>query len=612
MNLSKQQELFCVLIDKYINTEINTPNAVFSLQLFRDFPLTTSPQFARIFHVACKTNNTPVLNYFAATYPDYLDFPNVRGETPLFVAIAANQLEVVDFLLNKNCKADHVLPTGDNILHYIAQLPASPTKLSLIDKIATKYPTLVKSPNLVLETPLHLSALLGDLDAVKKFISLGADSNDKTTRGVDALGYAQFSGNRETIVYLKNFCKKDEPALAIKVTSVEPQGTQQSFSGKNSVNDDSSDDEGNSTPSLILNSNETTVDELYTKFANYVPPKTSKVKNLFKKVHVSKKLFQSEMGRLIKESFISRSMLEIPNDFGKGKKYRVLSLDGGGIKVLMSVIILRRLCVEFPDLLTKCNLFCGVSASSAVVSLISMGYSMEGLLAVCENIIRYSFKKDSIQSVTNAKYINDYLQIFGQTAFGDLPLKNLPRHVLIPAFLIDNGVEPRYCRSETFTNIKPGNDTEKVADICLRSAAAPSYYKPYQNYVDGGIIDNIPCGLAWPYLTGEKGIGIDPKDIVCLSISAGRPTPAHLDAEKIGGGGMVQWATQLVDLFMLARRDETVKEAKMMFGERFHRVDPVLPGQIMLDNVDQIDEVKRIAETCDLEDMRRWIRKYWY
>ena len=174
----------------------------------------------------------------------------------------------------------------------------------------------------------------------------------------------------------------------------------------------------------------------------------------------------------------------------------------------------------------KCNLYCGCSASSFVVSLLSMGVTIEGVIQLIESLFRYGFKKDPLQiaSVTRAKYSNEFIKTFCDTCFGNLRIKNLPRHICIPAFLIDSGdkvdeLGNRYCKSETFNNLIHENENERIADICLRSASAPSFYKPYQNYVDGGIICNNPCALAWPYLIGEKGIGIERKNIVCLSIS---------------------------------------------------------------------------------------------
>ncbi|ELP91838.1 ankyrin repeat-containing protein, putative [Entamoeba invadens IP1] len=630
MNATQQQDLFAMLIEKYIQTEMNGMNSIASLKGLKEFPIHTSPHFPRIIQECCRRGNKDVLMFITENYPDFIDQPNVQGQTPLFIATENNRLDLANYLIENGAKVIQIIPTGDTYLHCIAKVTPSSKKLELITRVWSMYPEMVKSVNILLETPLHLAALSGDLEAVKLLIEYGGRPTDRTSQMVDVYGYALSSGNRHLTSYLKPLCRKENIRKDERVgfkelksdsqverngspevkktcsckSSALAQDTSSIKSGSDTISEKDDEDCCDVEVMKSLKTTECTIDGLYTKFQNYKVEKESKVRQFFKKNKMSKDGFIQTSAALIKEAFLSRSMLENPNDFGKGKKYRVISLDGGGIKVLMELIILKRLSAEFPDMFTKCNLFCGVSASSAVITCLTLGYSLDGLIAVIENVIRYSFKKDSIQSVTNAKYINDYLKAFGETAFGSLTLKCLPRHVVIPAFLIDSGKEPRVCRADVFTNIVPGNETEKVADVCLRSAAAPSYYKPYQNYVDGGVIDNIPCGLAWPLLIGEKGIGIHMEDIVCLSLSAGRITPAYIDVEKIGNGGMVQWATQLVDLFMLSRRDETVKEAKTLFGNRFLRVDPILPGSILLDNVDQIDEVKRIAEGYDLDDIR--------
>ncbi|BFU24325.1 phospholipase, patatin family protein [Entamoeba histolytica HM-1:IMSS-B] len=624
MNINQQQDLFALLINKYINTEMNTKTAIKSLDDLRQFPIQTSPQFIRIIQEACKQGNFEVLQYFCEKFPSFIDQPNVQGETPLFIATAYNKLEIAEYLIKHGASTNHLLPTGDSYLHWIAASPPSSLKNSIINGVIAKYPEIVKTNNIIQETPMHIAALAGDIDVVNKLIECGGQPTDKTIRCIDVYGYAQASGNKELMDLLKPLCKKDQIIQEQKLMGIagyaisRPDSSSLPSSNSNSsTNDTISDNEDTFNIECIeLDPNEdTTVEGLYKKYQTYNLPKQSKLKKFMNKIvkYPSINQFKRETMVLIKEAFLSRRMMEQPNKYGKGKKYRIISLDGGGIKVLMEVILLQRLSAEFPDMFVNCNLFCGCSASSVVAVTLSMGYNLDGLMKLIEHVIRYSFKKDSIQSVTNSKYINDYLRAFGEVAFGNLKLHDLPRHVLIPSFLIDSGIdsETRHCKSEAFNNIIPGNDTEKVADVCLRSAAAPSYYKPYQNYVDGGIVDNVPCGVAWPYLIGAKGIGIDPKDIVCLSLSAGRPTPAHLDAQKIGNGGLVQWAPVLADLFMLARRDETVKEGKLLFGERFLRVDPILPGQILLDNVEQIEEVKRIAQSYDLEEIRKWMREYW-
>jgi hypothetical protein len=48
----------------------------------------------------------------------------------------------------------------------------------------------------------------------------------------------------------------------------------------------------------------------------------------------------------------------------KDGKYRVITFDGGGLRSVVSIIILERLVEVFPDLLERVNLFCGTSGSA--------------------------------------------------------------------------------------------------------------------------------------------------------------------------------------------------------------------------------------------------------
>ncbi|KAL7719105.1 phospholipase A2 [Entamoeba marina] len=614
MNPQQQIDLLSYVINEYITKDLNTQNAVLSFTRLRQFPIQNSTLFPRLIFETCKQGIQSVLQLLCEHYPDYIELPNVRGETAIFTCVEYRHLVLVKYLISIGVRLDRALPTGDTLLHKICLLSPSPLKMECSKVLIDKHSTLILSSNVCGENPIHLAALSGDKELVEYLLTCKADPMAKTIRSCDALKYAIASGNNDTIVLLKQLCKKVDP----KGTPVQRQNSLnlktnsqiKEFSSNSNEEDDST--EGSENNSLCA-SEETTVHALYEKFQSYhvKQKKTTKIKTLIKKVYVSPKQFESDTIGLIKNAFISKTMLETPNNFGKGKKYRIISLDGGGIKVILELILLRRLAHEFPDMFVNTNLFCGCSASSAVATCLAMGFSLEGLINLIEHVIRYSFKKDSVQSVTNAKYVSDYLKQFASIAFSDLPLKNIPRHVVFPAFLLDSCEEPRRSSSKVFTNIVEGNDHEKVSDVCLRSAAAPTYYKPYQNYVDGGVIDNSPVGVAWPYLIGENGIGIDPKDIVCLSISGGKQSPSYIDTQKIGNGGLVQWATNISDCFMLARRDESINEAKMMFGDRFLRVDPEYPNQIALDNVEDIELIKEIAEGYDLDSVCQWMRENW-
>ena len=52
------------------------------------------------------------------------------------------------------------------------------------------------------KTPLHVAALIGNLEQVKYHIKHGADVNEKSGDGKTPLHYAALSGSREVVKYL--------------------------------------------------------------------------------------------------------------------------------------------------------------------------------------------------------------------------------------------------------------------------------------------------------------------------------------------------------------------------------------------------------------------------
>ncbi len=56
-----------------------------------------------------------------------------------------------------------------------------------------------------------------------------------------------------------------------------------------------------------------------------------------------------------------------------GDKCFILSLDGGGLRGMIEVVLLQRLVEVFPDLLERVDLFAGVSAGSIMSSCMATG-----------------------------------------------------------------------------------------------------------------------------------------------------------------------------------------------------------------------------------------------
>jgi patatin-like phospholipase/acyl hydrolase len=67
-------------------------------------------------------------------------------------------------------------------------------------------------------------------------------------------------------------------------------------------------------------------------------------------------------------------------------KFRILSLDGGGIRGILTIMLLQRIQQEVPDFLSKVDLIAGTSTGGIVALLLAAGYSPKQ----CEDMYRWA------------------------------------------------------------------------------------------------------------------------------------------------------------------------------------------------------------------------------
>ena len=301
-------------------------------------------------------------------------------------------------------------------------------------------------------------------------------------------------------------------------------------------------------------------------------------------------------------------------------KYRVLSMDGGGIRCLMHPIILRRVLARYPTFLDCTALFCGCSGSAAMATMLVCGFTPEQVGACCELSAMRTLRKPEGNGVTGVKFTSQWLRLMADLLYGDIRLKDLARHVLIPAYQLDNGAPaPDRRKGETVLmhNLVPGPTSDiTVTDACMRSSAAPTYFRCYQGFVDGGVFANNPSACAWPVLLGPAphGLALAPADLVCLSLGTGNAHRRFIDDERLIDGGIYQWGLNVLDLFNTAALEFNDSSGRLLLGDRYYRHHPCLLGQgpIKLDNWKCAPILKNFAETIPLDPLFAWIEKYWF
>jgi len=305
--------------------------------------------------------------------------------------------------------------------------------------------------------------------------------------------------------------------------------------------------------------------------------------------------------------------------------FRILSLDGGGIRGIIPTILLQRLNADksLSGWLDSVDLIAGTSTGG----LIALGLANKVNLQDLRNIYEAKGPKvfdDSwldnlvnLGQVAGAQYDNKNLEKELKSLFGQTTLAQLKKKVLITSFDLDNESEnpdERSWKPKVFHNF-PGDDSdgaEFAYKVGLYTSAAPTFFPSVDGYVDGGVYANNPsmCALAQ---SQDRRIGNRPglDEVVLFSLGTG--TSLIYIKDKRVDWGYAQWAKPLVSLMMDGVSGIAHFQCRTILGKQYHRIAPVFPAGVSLplDAVDRVPDMVRFANSIDLTATRAWIKKYW-
>ena len=299
--------------------------------------------------------------------------------------------------------------------------------------------------------------------------------------------------------------------------------------------------------------------------------------------------------------------------------FRIIALDGGGIRGVLTSALLERLEKSQPDLTSHANLIAGTSTGGILALALASGLSPTEARTLYERLGGKVFKDSlwdnlvDLGQLRGAQYNNKTLKEELTNTFGSMTLNDLKTQVVISSFDLDNeATGPGAFRSwkpKYFHNF-PGTDSdghERVVDVALYTSAAPTFFPIYRGYIDGGVISNNPsmCAVAQALhpMTGKQKL----RDIRLLSIGTGF-NPKYLTASN-EDWGLVQWAPHLVSLMLEGSMGLADYQCKQILGNHYIRVNPVLPMEIGLDGVDKITVMNTLASQFDLNKAMTWLKR---
>ena len=263
--------------------------------------------------------------------------------------------------------------------------------------------------------------------------------------------------------------------------------------------------------------------------------------------------------------------------------FRILALDGGGIKGLFTAELLGRIAEARPRLLERVNLIAGTSSGGILALGLAAGRSPAELAELFRRHAAAIFDDsiwDDVQDLgraVGADYSLRGLQRVLREEFGEATLGQLGTRVLVPAFDLDAAPadgRPRMWKPKFFHNF-PGADSDRrepVVDVALRTSAAPTYFPAYQGYIDGGVVANNPSVAALALALDRRAGGCGLREIVLLSLGAGAE-PKYIRGRSLNWGWS-QWARPLVSLMIGGTTGVADFQCLQLLRERYFRLDP--------------------------------------
>lgn len=290
------------------------------------------------------------------------------------------------------------------------------------------------------------------------------------------------------------------------------------------------------------------------------------------------------------------------------KNYKILSLDGGGIKGVFSLGFLAQV-ENFLGLPINnyFDLIVGTSTGGIIALGLGKGFSANELLDFYTEMGKDIFSGNrllkSIKHWGFSKYKNDILKKYLDEKFDGTRLGESKIRLVIPSQNLDTGKVHLY---KTAHNERFLQDYKvKMVEIALATSAAPSYFPIFKDtnglyLVDGGIYANNPVAVAAVEAVGVLGW---PHTNVSI-LSLGCTTEAlDINVVKKYSLGKAYWAANSIKLIMKGQSSAALGMAVHLTNRNVVRIDDtVAKGKFSLDSVSGIENLKGLGyEKCRIE-----------
>jgi patatin-like phospholipase/acyl hydrolase len=283
-----------------------------------------------------------------------------------------------------------------------------------------------------------------------------------------------------------------------------------------------------------------------------------------------------------------------------GKPFRILSLDGGGIRGIYTAELLRRcegrLCKGTP-LARHFDMIAGTSTGGVIALGLGLGISTAEIVKFYRDDGRKIFPPlpDGLLArgwrfwswLNGPMLQHKELEKALKERFGDRLLGESMTRLVIPAFMMPK-TEIAVFKTDHHKDFKNDHATP-MWKVARATSAAPTYLKGLEHeesgriFIDGGVWANNPVMVALVDAMSAYDVSFDQIEI--LSIGTGNP-PFSLQRPGVLGGA-IAWR-QAIKAAMFLTTDNATAQAKLLLGpEGCLRIEPTeAESLIELDDYD--------------------------
>lgn len=284
----------------------------------------------------------------------------------------------------------------------------------------------------------------------------------------------------------------------------------------------------------------------------------------------------------------SRTSRRVPQTWPEDRNFRILAIDGGGIRGIFPASVLAGLEARYlggRSIAGYFDLVAGTSTGGIIALGLGAGLSATALrqlyiergneifpphgpgvlgrvgrwLSARKRLLRYSYDQAALTRV-----VHDCL--------GDLKLGSSKVRLCIPSF---EGVHGEVYIFKTPHHPDFKKDlVEPMVKVALATSAAPTYYRPLRDggytFVDGGVWANNPVMIA--LTEALTSFDIQRSQVQILSIGCG-DDPYSVTGLKIAWGGMLPWQDIIYGAMRLQSQNALGQAGLLIGPERLIRID---------------------------------------